>query len=251
MGKLDTFLLLLTLALGIWLVCVLLKRRVYLTFPLFFTYIASSVVGEIIKLCTIHDYPTYFVVFWTNEALYALLVLLALHEVFYRVFRSFFSIYRWFWVLFPAAVAFVTSVAVLHAVRHPPVQAPPLIAVILSVEIGVNVIQSGVFILFFGAMWFFNVRRKNYPSRIVDGFAVMALTGLAYELRSVFGTRFNSLAKYATSVAYLAAVLLWLYTFIQPPEPELKWELAITPQQLLEEIRQYTKIFRKFLGRDK
>ncbi len=63
MGKLDTFLVSLTLAFGIWLVCLLLKRKIYLTFPLFFTYVASSVVGGIIKLCTIHDYPTYFVSF--------------------------------------------------------------------------------------------------------------------------------------------------------------------------------------------
>ncbi|SRR5258708_3800262 len=251
MGKLDIFMLFLGLPLGLWLLCVLLKRKLYLTFPLFFAYIVSLVLGIIIKLCTIHDYPTYFVVFWSNEALYSLLILLALHEVFYRVFRSFFSIYRWFWVLFPAVVAIVTSVAVLHAIQHPPIQAPPLIAVILSVEIGVNVIQSGLFILFFGAIWLFQVRRKNYPLRIVDGFAVMALAGFAYELRSVFGTGFNILAKYSTSVAYLVAMLLWIYTFIQPPEPELKWELAITPQQLLGEIQQYTKIFRKFLGRDK
>src|SRR5258708_2546711 len=251
MGNLDVILNLIGVTLAVALVGVLLWRRAYREYPMFFTYVASSVLIALLRLSVSEDYELFFKVSWSTEALYALLVLLALHEVFYRVFRSFFSIYRWFWVLFPTVVVIVTSVAVMRALRRPPIQAPPLIAVILSTEIGVNVIQSAVFILFSAAIWFFQVRRRNYPSRIVDGFAVMALAGLAYQLRSVFGTRFNSLAKYSTSVAYLVAVLLWLYTFIQPPEPELKWELAITPQQLLEEVQQYTKIFRKFLGRNK
>ncbi len=251
MGNLDVILNLIGVTLAVALVGVLLWRRAYREYPMFFTYVASSVLIALLRLFVSGDYELFFKVSWSTEALYALLVLLALHEVFYRVFRSFFSIYRWFWVLFPTVVVIVTSVAVMRALQRPPIQAPPLIAVILSTEIGVNVIQSAVFILFSVAIWFFQVRRRNYPSRIVDGFAVMALAGLAYQLRSVFGTRFNSLAKYSTSVAYLVAVLLWLYTFIQPPEPELKWELAITPQQLLEEVQQYTKIFRKFLGRNK
>ena len=251
MRNLDVILNLTGVTLAVALVALLLWRRIYREYPMFFVYVASSVLIALFRLFVSSDYELFFKVYWSTEALYALLILLALHEVFYRVFQSFFSIYRWFWVLFPAVVAIVTSVAVLRAIERPPIQAPPLIAVILSIEIGVNVIQSGVFFLFFGAIWFFQVRRKNYPSRIVDGFAVIALTGLAYQLRSVFGTRFNILAKYSTSVANLLAVLLWLYTFIQPPEPELKWELAVTPQQLLEEIQQYTKIFRKFLGRDK
>jgi hypothetical protein len=251
MRNLDVILNLAGVTLAVALAGVLLWRKTYREYPMFFAYIASSVLIALFRLSVSGDYELFFKVSWSTEALYAILAILALHEVFYRVFRSFFYAYRWFWILFPAVVVIITSIAVLHAVQHPPVQAPPLIGVILSIGVGVNVIQSAVFILFFGAVWFFQVRRRNYPSRIVDGFAVMALTGLAYELRSVFGTRFNTLAKYATSVAYLVAVLLWLYTFIQPPEPELKWELAITPQQLLEEIRQYTKIFRKFLGRDK
>lgn len=251
MRSLDVIFNLTGVTLAVVLTGLLLWRRTYREYPMFFTYVASSVLIALLRLSVSGDYELFFKVSWGTEALYALLILLALHEVFYRVFQSFFSIYRWFWILFPAAVSIVTFVAVLHAIRRPPIQAPPLIAVILSTEIGVNVIQSGVFILFSGAILFFQVRRRNYPSRIVDGFAVMALAGLAYQLRSVFGTRFNILAKYSTSVGYLVAVLLWLYTFIQPPEPELKWELAITPQQLLEEIQQYAKIFRKFLGRDK
>ena len=54
------------------------------------------------------------------------------------------------------------------------------------------------------------------------------------------------LFSYAPAVAYILAVVLWLKTFLRPPEPEPQWRLKITPEQLLEEIRQYSKVFGRF-----
>jgi hypothetical protein len=42
---------------------------------------------------------------------------------------------------------------------------------------------------------------------------------------------------------------LWLNTFLRPPEPEPQWRLKITPEQLLDEMRQYSKILGKLRGR--
>ncbi len=235
------------------LTVVLVWRKAYREYPLFFVYILCSLVTDILVL-SVHvlyfksNYLLYFKVYWSVEALEVLLGLLVLYEVFRRVFRAFFSLYRWFWVLFPAVVVVVASIATLHALRHPPIQAVPLIGVILSLEIGVNVIRSGIFVLFFATIWFFKVRRNNYALRIVDGFALIALSGLVYQLRSSFGAGFNRVVMYAVPTANILALLLWLYTFIQPPEPDPKWELEISPQQLLDDIRQYTRVFRKFRG---
>jgi hypothetical protein len=67
--------------------------------------------------------------------------------------------------------------------------------------------------------------------------------------RSVFGTKLNVVWSYAHSVAYILAVILWLNTFLRPPEPEPQWRLKITPEQLLDEMRQYSKILGKLRGR--
>ena len=235
------------------LTVVLVWRKAYREYPLFFVYTLCSLVTAILVL-SVHvlyfksNYLLYFKVYWSVEALEVFLGLLVLYEVFRRVFRAFFSLYRWFWVLFPAVVVVVASIATLHALRHPPIQAVPLIGVILSLEIGANVIRSGIFVLFFLAMWFFKVRRKNYALRIVDGFALIALSGLVYQLRSVFGPGFNTFTKYAVPITNILPTLLWLYTFVQPPEPDPKWESEVTPQQLLDDIRQYTRVFKKFRG---
>lgn len=248
MGKTDIILLLVALALGAWLAFALLRRRLYSEFPFFFTYVAASITGEIIKLAVIRDYPTYFKVFWTTEALYAILGLLALHEAFRRVFGAFFHIYSWFWILFPAVAAIVAGISIFHTIQHPPAQASPLISLILSVEVAINVIQATIFLLFLGVQWLFKVRRRNYPWGIVEGFAVLALAGAAYALRSEFGTKFALVAKYGTSVAYILAEILWLDTFLRPPDAEPQWTQAVTPAQAMAEIQQTMQLVKRILA---
>jgi hypothetical protein len=215
---------------------------------MFFVYVLGSALIALFRFSVSGNYLLYFKAYWITEALIVFVGLLALYEVFRRVFRAFFFMYSWFWMLFPTVVLVVASIATVHALRHPPIQAIPLIGVIFSLEIGVNVIRSGIFVLFFITIWFFKVRRNNYALRIVDGFALIALSGLVYQLRSSFGAGFNRVVMYAVPTANILALLLWLYTFIQPPEPDPKWELEISPQQLLDDIRQYTRVFRKFRG---
>jgi hypothetical protein len=248
MGKIDILLLVIGPVLGIWLAAVLFRRRLHAEFPFFFTYIAASITGDIIMLAVNSDYPTYFKVFWTTEALYAILGLLALQEAFRRVFGAFFHVYRWFWMLFPAVAAIFAGISIVHTIQHPPAQASPLISIILSVEVAINVIQATIFLLFLAVQWLFKVRRRNYPWGIVEGFAVLALAGAAYALRSEFGTKFALVAKYGTSVAYILAEILWLDTFLRPPAAEPQWTQAITPAQAWEEIRQTTRVLKSILA---
>ena len=196
----------------------------------------------------LHDEFAYFYLFWAFEILYTILALLALHEAFSRVFRAFFQVYRWFWLLFPVAATLVGAIAVAYTVRHPPAQADRVISFILSCEIAINVIQAGIFLLFLGVQWLFNVRRRNYPWGIVEGFAVVALAGMAFALRSEFGTRFALLVKYGPPVAYILAEILWLDTFLRPPDAEPQWTQAITPAQAWEEIQQTTRVLKSILA---
>ena len=251
MGKSAVFLVITALLLGFWLLVILWKRRVFRIFPFFFTYVFSSVLIGVIKLVFLADYTIYFRLFWSAEILYAILAVLALHEAFRELFGAFFRIYSWFWLLFPATVVIVSAFSVIHALRHPPVEASPLISIILSLEVGVNILQCGLFLIFLGVRRILKMRGRVYSWGIVEGFAAIALAGITYALRSEFGTRYSFLAKYGTSVAYIFAVTLWLDTFIRAPKSEAKWALGITPKQLSEELRTYTRFLRYLLDRRK
>lgn len=251
MAWIDVLMPLFALALGIWLAAILLRRRDHTQFPFFFAYVTSCIVITIIRLSVMRDYTAYFYVFWTTEPIYAVLILLALHEAFRQVFIAFYK-FSWFWFVFPGVIATITGFVVVNAVRHPPVQAPLFIAVILSFSKSINYVEAGLFGVFFLLVWLLGLRWHNYAFGIVMGFAAFALgAGYSFAARSAFGTKFNTLAKYGPPVAYILAVVIWLVVFLSPSQEEIPQQRTntIQPEQLLREVRQYTQVLKGLFGR--
>jgi hypothetical protein len=250
--KIDTIIGLLSLALVSVLVVLLIRRKVYREYPIFFGYILSSILIMAIKLSLIGgDYLIFFKVYWISEAFYAVATLFVLHEAFRRVFLEFYEL-SWFWLLFPGVVAIIAAFAITHALRNPPTQAPQIIGVILSFGNAVNYFKVGLFGLFFLLVLLFGLRWQSYPFGIVLGFAASGFgSWLVYALRSEFGTKFNIGLKYAIPVAYLCGVAFWLSTFIRPAAPESTygWLATQTPEEMLEVVQRYIKLL-KGSGRD-
>jgi hypothetical protein len=251
MSKIAIFLTATGLAGAIGVAGFLIWRKLYREFPFFLSYICSSIIIPVVRVSVSGNYRLFAEVYWFTEIIYALLALLALHEAFRHVFIAFFEKW-WFWLFFPCIVAAISSITALYRIGSQSVQANKVISLILSFVISVNLVQVLLFALFFALVAFHSIRWRNYPFGIVVGFAAIAVGTLGGSWAvSEFGTRFNILWRYAPSVAYIFATFLWLVTFIRPPDPEPKWTLEITPQQLLEEVRQYTKFFERFLGKRK
>lgn len=250
MHKSDILLSLVGLIPAAWLAIILIKRKINLEFPFFFLYVSASLGFIILRLSVSNNYQLFFKVAWATEAIYVVLALLAMHEVFRKVFKPFFERW-WFWLFFPGVVAAISVVAVVYRLGSPPVEANYVISLILSLGTAVSLVQVALFGLFFLLVWFHGIHWRDYPFGIVVGFAVLAVGALwGNWARSVFGTKFNRFFGYAPSVAYIFAVIVWLTTFLRP-QPEPKWSLEITPEQLQEQIRQYTKIMARLLGRGK
>jgi hypothetical protein len=241
MASIDNILLVLAIFLETVLAGVLLKRRLHREFRFFFSYVAVGTLADSVKLVVIHDYRLYFQVFWTAEALIVFLALAALYESYFRVFRNFFRVHPWFWRIFPAAVVIVVVISAVYAVTRPPIKAIRITSLIVSLEIGVNLIQFSIFLLFRGAMIVFHARRRNYPLGIVNGFAVLAAAGIAYTLVSEFGTKLIFLVHYGVPVAYILADVVWLDTFLRPPEAAPQLPAGMTLEQALAEMAQGTK----------
>jgi hypothetical protein len=249
MPKADILLGLVALILAASLAIILVRRKANRAFPFFFLYVISSIGFPILRLCVSGDYKLFFWIYWGTEAIYVLLALLALHEVFRKVFAAFFE-KRWFWLFFPLVVIAISVFAVIYRLGSPPAQANEVISLIISLGMAVNLVQALLFVLFFALVWFNGIGWREYPFGIVMGFAAIAIVIFTVEwARSVFGTKLNVVWSYAHSVAYILAVILWLNTFLRPPEPEPQWRLKITPEQLLDEMRQYSKILGKLRGR--
>jgi len=144
----------------------------------------------------------------------------------------------------------ISVLAVIYRFGSPPIQANRVMSAIVSLGMAVNLVQALLFIFFFLLVWLNGIRWREYPFGIVMGFAAISIGAFgANWARSEFGTRLNVVSSYAPSVAYILAVILWLEAFLRPPDPEPKWTLEMTPQQLLEELRQGAKILERLRGR--
>jgi len=249
MKPFDLILTLIGPILTAWFAVLFVRRKLHRKFPFFFGYLIASVLIPVIRLAVRNDYPTFFKVVWSTEAIYVVLALLALHEVFRKVFAAFYE-KRWFWLFFPLVVVAISVLAIVYRLGSPPAQANAVMSFIISMGMAVNLVQALLFVLFFVLVWFNGIAWREYPFGIVMGFAAIAIVIFTVEwARSEFGTRLNVVSSYAPAVAYILAVIVWLNTFLRPPEPEPEWRLKITPEQLLDEIRQYSKILGKLRGK--
>jgi hypothetical protein len=66
-------------------------------------------------------------------------------------------------------------------------------------------------------------------------------------LRSVFGTKFTIVSAYIPPVAYICALGFWLHVFWRKEPPEAEGSLPLTPEELAEQMRQYTEMLKTFL----
>jgi hypothetical protein len=233
-----------SLVLESWLLVLLFLRNVRSHFPVFFYYLLLSVPVTVARLLTIADYRTYFFVYWWSDALLLLLGLAALHEVFHWVYEGFYRL-PWFRLLYYGAIAVVLLVTVRNAMVNPPVQAHPIIGLILNAGIAINLLQVAIVAVFGALVRPLEIPFRRYPFGIVSGFGASALGPLiGYFLRSVFGTNLDAFTRYASAVAYILALVIWLMAFSRQEPEEKAWTPPMPPDEMLRVARGYLKVLR-------
>jgi hypothetical protein len=246
----------LALALGatmlqVCLVLYMAVRRYYRRFPAFFGCILVSVAGTITGVAVRNSPALYLQIFWIAEALYVLLAFFALLEIFKSVFKSFYQL-RWFRFLFPAIGLVMVCVAVIRSIAKPPAEANRALAIIIFLELAVRFLQIGILFLFFALVRFFHMLWRQQAFGIALGFGISAAGSLVvFLLRSEFGTKMNYFVRITPPVAYTMAVLVWLLTFIspQPAHPLQGKAPALTPEEMLAELKQYSRTVKQILKR--
>jgi len=226
-----------------WLAILMVRRRVAKDFPLFFAYTIFAVLAELLKFAVRRNFHVYLALFYVTQPIYALLGFLAIAEVFYNVFKSFYRIW-WFQFLLPGMGVLMVGFSVLIAVLRPPIGANRFVATVFVFEIIVRCLQLAVFFLIFGLAQFYDLFWRQYSFGIASGFGIAAFGILTTVVaRSVFGTRYASTLQYLPSVTYLIAVLIWLAAFFRPlpPDPLSDVRPLLTPDLLRELYERYRR----------
>jgi hypothetical protein len=229
----------------------LIVRRYYREFPVFFASVSLTVVATIILLSVSNNNHYYALVFWPSDALGVILAFFALNEALRSVFRNFLGM-RWFRWLFPGIGIVMLTAAALRIILFPRPAFSLFTTTIIGLEIAIGFLQFGIFSLFIILMRLFHLRWGQHAAGIVFGYGVSAAGSLvAFLLRSEFGTKYDPVIRIAPPIAYIIGVAIWLATFLkaEPERPEAAWATKLTPEQMITELRRHTETVKGILGR--
>jgi hypothetical protein len=225
------------------LLYVLVRKRSFRTFPWFFVYTAFAVAAGVGRFLVRDNHSFYSRVYWITEAIYPLLGIAVMYEVFRNVFRNFNRLW-WFPPIFPVVALLSLGLTISRNLAvHSGVQTGAA-AWILGAELGVRLLQVAMFALLVTMVLLFGLRWRQQAFGICAGYGLFATVALLtttefYEI----GTRFKYLWVLVSSITYSMAVLIWLWYFSIPVKAELP--RAEEPPVSAQEMGRYKEIVRR------
>jgi hypothetical protein len=226
------------------LLCLLVGRGAFKTFPCFFAYVAFGVAADAARLLAQGHSSIYSWVFWLTDGSYAVLGALALYEVLRKILRGVSNIW-WTHLIFPTVVAAGAALSFWHLHDAPPQVQGRLLLWIVTGEIAVRFAQFLVFAAMVAFVPLLGLRWRQRPLGIAMGFGLYSTVALLITLKlSDLGTSFKFLWGVASLVAYSLAVLIWIWFFSFPQ----KEEPAPNPEQVafaLDTLNRYLEWLRR------
>jgi hypothetical protein len=216
------------------LLFLLLRNRTYRLCPWFFAYVSFAVAASVARFAVRNHRHSYYETYWITEAVYCVLGILVMYEVFRAVLRA--RIW-WTYFIFPAIVLAATGMSLTHA-RAVQSQVSGILLYIVNGEIAVRFVQVFMFLGLGALASLLGLRWRQYPLGIAAGFGLYSTVALlATSKFSDFGTRFTFLWSLLSVVAYSLAVLIWIWFFRTPrvEEPPLDPELVARYMAVLEQ----------------
>ncbi|HLJ30344.1 MAG TPA: hypothetical protein VKY85_26805 [Candidatus Angelobacter sp.] len=227
------------------LIFIFVRRGLYREFPFFFVYILYSPLAT--ARAFIHRPMLHFVCYWITEAIYGILALLVMREVFRRLFALPSASFRWFrWLLSLTVLALLIVTlweTFYHPLRHGRI--PRWVSGIYWFDVGVHALEGTILLLVLALTTVFPVAWRQYEFSILTGFGISAsVTMVADLLRFQFGSNYETFFRYGPPIAYIAATLIWLQAFFRPPKttrPQMDLD------ELLEVVRRSRELMEKLL----
>jgi hypothetical protein len=219
------------------------RTRAFRKFPWFAAYNLFSILATTSRYFARNEPILYFYLYWSTEACYSVLGLLALCEVIQSVFRNLHKTW-WSRSIFPGAVILTILLVTVHTFAAPPQVDNRTIAGIIIFELTVRLLQGLVFVVLTLLVALLGLRWRQQPFGIAGGFGVYATVSLIATTKiSDFGTKFAVTWGWIQIVAYSVTVLIWLWYFRKPEMPSLPDSEDFFLRA--KDLEQYRKIIRR------
>ncbi|HEY6351194.1 MAG TPA: hypothetical protein VI636_17460 [Candidatus Angelobacter sp.] len=219
---------LLPTAIQLTLLAILLRRRLYRRgmHPFFFSYTLYSVVVTIPRLAFVQRPVQYPIFYWSTEIIYGVLAILALNEVFSRIFFLDYQEHEWLRFMLPVTVLLIIVVLTVwwRFGYHLPKGGHFSVAwsIFLAFNLGVHSVEGTLMLLFVALRWVFAAGWNRYDYGILMGFGVSALITMSADMaRLRLGANYEFWYRYAPGIGYVLATIIWLQALwrVRQPQP--------------------------------
>ena len=212
------------------LACILLYRKWYREFPLFFSYVIVTEFVGLTRYITSKGSPiVYSYVYWISNLVVVLFAFLASYELFVgRLFPRFYKI-RFFRILFTLAAILVNVLLVIAAIYGNHKR-----WLLLSARIG-EFLRAAVVFFFVALMTVMGRKWEMKEFGIAFGFGLDVAMSLASVTFWTQASKRNPLIGRIPVIAYDIACIIWIYCFWSAPKSEPAVPTApLSPEALLE-----------------
>jgi hypothetical protein len=199
----------------------MIRRRLFHDFPVFFSYtvfqvIAATVLFILDHMAAVSGYQ-YWYAHWTASLISMGLRFGVIGEVFRNILRDYPGLQGLTRVLFRGGLVVLLFVAIVIAARAPEVGSLHILSRVHIVDLFVDIIQTGLWVLLIGLSYYFGLPRGTFPYGIVFGLGIFSTVDLATEAIRVWtGFVAGYAFDFVSMATYHCCVVVWLVYLLAP-----------------------------------
>jgi hypothetical protein len=235
---------------------ILAWRRMFTRFPWFVIYVAFAVGADVARAALVHNHAApYFYVYWATEAVYGLLGICVMYEVFKAALGN---VAKWKW----PRLVFPVMIAVSGALTAGEVSVLPagldkhhhILDAILLGEIAVRFLEVLMFSSLVALVALVGLEWRQYPFGIAAGFGLYATTALMGAIHffrtvhvTIMGLEMNFSWSRILILSYSCSVFIWIVFFSAKEKPSPPGTINV--RLAFEELQLYRRFLRRSIRR--
>lgn len=208
----------------------MIRRKLRVVFPRFFSYIVLQIVKSgILFLIYRYRQENYFDAYWSGNAISVLLVVTVMDEILHNLLKQYGGIQSLTSIIFRWACGLLLLLSIVNAFSNQQTSADRVVSAVLAFDRSVRVMQCGLFFLLIILCRLLRNCWRQHVFGIALGFGIFASIELMLvSIVMHFGDGPAAILSLVKSAAYNGVTLVWIMYLRRQSEPIL--ELDVAPQ---------------------
>ena len=212
------------------------RRKLHIRYPLFFSYLAYSVLVTALLYAVHGSYRAYFYAYWSTDAVSAMLIMGVVYELFTAMFRQHHALKDFGSMLFRWAVVMVAMLAALLLFSGISPTKNSIVNSIMNLDRSVGVMQCGMLLFLVLFSPYLKIPWKHQICGIALGFGLNSTARMLLLSQWIHGTFGAKYLNTMTMMVYDWTLVIWLvYAFMKAPAEAIP-NMLLRPQRWNEAL---------------